>query len=355
MKNIASLNIIQNSKHKSILGFTLAEVLITLGIIGIVSAMTIPTLVQNHNTKAWNTATNVFNRKLEEALKIMNSQATLAGHVNTKDFVVELSRHFKTNKICDNEELLDCFSDVVWWGGGDTEPKEVQMDKIKLSMHFGQISWGTELIGTQFANGTSALIAYNPNCTQDPYSNQITGDDCLAILYDTSGNKNPNTKGKDLQGNGNVTKLSGCAFEIENTCYSTIPFKAAPLSKTECESLKSSHGIKSCLLDNDYWAGAVKACGGVDKLPTKQHLAQLANYLYNTTNITSGEHITDLTLDTDKAKSLGFTLNSSNSFFIWADYEYSGRYAYIQYFYPTYTMYDEPSRTSSSYQTICLD
>lgn len=31
-------------------GFTLAEVLITLGIIGVVAAMTIPTLIQNTNS-----------------------------------------------------------------------------------------------------------------------------------------------------------------------------------------------------------------------------------------------------------------------------------------------------------------
>ena len=32
-------------------GFTLAEVLITLGIIGIVAAMTMPTLIENHRKK----------------------------------------------------------------------------------------------------------------------------------------------------------------------------------------------------------------------------------------------------------------------------------------------------------------
>ena len=35
--------------------FTLAEVLITLGIIGVVAAMTIPTLISNFQKRAWET------------------------------------------------------------------------------------------------------------------------------------------------------------------------------------------------------------------------------------------------------------------------------------------------------------
>ena len=34
-------------------GFTLAEVLVTLGIIGVVSAMTVPTLMQNYQRKSY--------------------------------------------------------------------------------------------------------------------------------------------------------------------------------------------------------------------------------------------------------------------------------------------------------------
>lgn len=34
-------------------GFTLAEVLVTLGIIGVVSAMTIPTLIKNHQRNVY--------------------------------------------------------------------------------------------------------------------------------------------------------------------------------------------------------------------------------------------------------------------------------------------------------------
>ena len=36
-------------------GFTLAEVLITLGVIGVVAAMTLPTLIQEHREKARDT------------------------------------------------------------------------------------------------------------------------------------------------------------------------------------------------------------------------------------------------------------------------------------------------------------
>ena len=52
MKNIDIMNNILNKHEVSMKrGFTLAEVLITLGIIGIVAAMTLPALISNHNKK----------------------------------------------------------------------------------------------------------------------------------------------------------------------------------------------------------------------------------------------------------------------------------------------------------------
>ena len=40
-------------RMKNKLGFTLAEVLVTLGIIGVVSAMTVPTLMQNYQRQSY--------------------------------------------------------------------------------------------------------------------------------------------------------------------------------------------------------------------------------------------------------------------------------------------------------------
>ena len=50
-------------------GFTLAEVLVTLGIIGVVAAMTIPTLIQEHQKRALATATKKFYSTMSQAVR----------------------------------------------------------------------------------------------------------------------------------------------------------------------------------------------------------------------------------------------------------------------------------------------
>jgi len=114
-------------------GFTLAEVLITLGIIGVVAAMTIPTLVADYQERSYNTAATTFERKLGEALKVMNTQQTLAGHTTTESFVDELKKHIKVTKTCANDKLMDCFESEVFWGSGDATPEAVDMNTIKTS------------------------------------------------------------------------------------------------------------------------------------------------------------------------------------------------------------------------------
>ena len=322
-------------------GFTLAEVLITLGIIGVVAALTIPTLVSNYKQRAWDTAATVFERKLEESLKAMNTQQTLAGYSNTSDFVNELSKHFKITRVCQNDDLLTCFEDA--------DPEEVDMANIKTASHFGQGDWDTDIIGVQFANGTTGLVAYNPEC-KNPYSNQVTGTSCLALLYDTDGFKTPNTSGKDLR-SINVSKLGRtCAFELGGTCFGA-PFTPTSLTRAECEAEKSNLGIKKCSSNNDYWAGAVKACGGVSKMPTMAQVAEIANYVYNTSGIGAKENVYSLTLDRDKAAELGFT---GSYFSVWSGEEYSRDGAYYRYFSSTNTNWGGINRHNRNLQAVCL-
>ncbi len=344
--------------------FTLAEVLITLAIIGVVAALTIPAIVRNYQERAWSTASMVFQRKLGEALKVMNTQQTLAGYSTTEDFVNELKKHIRITKICKNDDITSCFEDKVYWGA---DKEEIEMEGVKRARNFGKEDWGTETIGVQFADGVSGIIAYNPECSQDPYNNTIIttsqegiGTDCLAMLYDTSGYKKPNTQLKDLR-TLNVQSLNGsdCAIKLNNGLCFTTPFIPAPVtSLAECEEIKDELGINGCCTESfcaqlskpytDYWAGAVKACGGTSNMPTKNQLTQITSlfYKYNSRR-DDNEFYSDLAIAS------GFPANPK--FCLWSNDDYDPDSASARCFFD-----DGPhsgvgtSKYLSTYFAVCL-
>ena len=304
-----------NNKRK--FGFTLAEVLITLGIIGVVAALTIPVLIQNYQLKVWSVSADVFEKKLTESIKTMNVQGKLGkyGKYNdTEGFVEELQKHFKITKVCDNNSLMQCFDKTI-----TMNDEVIDLSSIKTAKDFGQDDWNTNVMGIQFANGVTGLIAYNPECKGDPHNNRITGGDCYALVYDTSGFSEPNEIGKDARMNANVLKLGGdvCAFEIGGTCYRP-PVTVSPHVWNACNNDGTSvdsedlafmqkYGMLYCMPPvygtDDYLAGAAKACGGKDKISSVDINREMALLVYN--GITTCPAYTECR-DDSKLLSLGF-------------------------------------------------
>ncbi len=343
--------------------FTLAEVLITLAIIGVVAAITIPSLVKNYNEKAWSTAQKVFTERLEVATRQMNTEEKLAGYSNTMDFVNELKKYIKITRVCDNKNITKCFNKEVIWNEGE-DP--IDMSTIRNAESLGQKEWDTDTVAVQFANGVNAIIAYNPNTTQDPFNNQFSAtSNSMAILYDVTGNKNPNMNGKDIAHNTNVTQLAGvtgCLLPEEEVgfCISQILGTQnggyGPLTKAQCEEQKGDLGISVCNYNDDYWAGAVAKCGGVSKMPTESQLIVLAKYVYNTDSINGGTNPTYVTLDTEKASQFLSASPYSSYFYVWSGQESSSNTAYDRYFHSTGTSwYNHYCRNRSHLLAVCVD
>ena len=366
-KKCNELNVLTSYRlndFKRRVAFTLAEVLITLAVIGIVAVLTLPNLIQNHNEKAWSTAQDVFTKRLEVATRQMNTEEKLAGYESTMDFVNELKKYIKITRICDSDEITKCFAKEVIWSDGE-EP--IDMSTIQNAASLGQEDWDTDTVAVQFANGVNAIIAYNPNATQDPYNNQFSAtSNSMAILYDVSGNKNPNTNGKDI-GKINVEQLAGvtgCMIpELKDTmCITQIlgPQNGgySPMTLEECNQAVSEGklGITACYYNSDYWAGAVRACGGVQNMPTQAQLEQLAAYIYpDADEIKGGTSTTNANWDADRASL--FTAQSpggTSYFYVWSGQEYSQSYAYLRYFYPTATYWDFSNRNYSYFLAVCL-
>ena len=295
----------------------------------------------------------------------MNTEEKLAGYDSTMDFVNELKKYIKITRICDSDEITKCFAKEVIWSDGE-EP--IDMSTIQNAASLGQEDWDTDTVAVQFANGVNAIIAYNPNATQDPYNNQFSAtSNSMAILYDVSGNKNPNTNGKDI-GKINVEQLAGvtgCMIpELKDTmCITQIlgPQNGgySPMTLEECNQAVSEGklGITACNYNSDYWAGAVRACGGVQNMPTMEQLGQLATYLYNYDGTIGAQQdiSSGINLDTTKASQLLSASPYSDRFYVWSGQEYSQNRAYYRTFRPTNTAgWGASHRGSSGTLAVCL-
>ena len=347
-------------------GFTLAETLVAMAIIGIIAAMVLPGVIENYQTKSWAIGKDVFVKQLDMAMKAMNIDKTLSGYETTEDFLEELKKNMKITNICSDSKITNCFPKEVIWSEGE-DAVEITSSAVKYS-NTDDEDWA-ETLGVQFANGMEALISYNKNCIGDPYNYQYSPiSECIGIVYDVSGGKKPNTNGKDLA-SLNVSSVggdSGCVYKLsDGTCFTKILSgnEAGCMTSEECNALKSELGLTYCYRGNDCYAEAAKACGGKSNLPSKSQLIALAQELYNTDSIKSSGNTANLTLDTEKAADFLAASTYTDSFYVWSSEE-SGisYYSYFRYFSLRLTQWSccgerglLGTRSISDYLVICMD
>jgi len=162
--------------------FTLAEVLITLGIIGVIAALTIPTLIKKTNDKETIVA-------LKKAYSILSSSYTLAVQENgspetwTKDPLAVLKPYLKVSKDC-SDFSTGCFGPGVTYkllNGGDDAAYDTG----------GQT-------GLILVDGTTLMYQVDSStCTKPVGSSDSLQSECGQIYVDINGNKKPNQWGVD--------------------------------------------------------------------------------------------------------------------------------------------------------------
>ena len=340
--------------------FTLAEVLIILAIIGIVAALTLPGLIQNHNEKTWSTAKDLWEKKLTETVRRMNVDGVMTGHNTTEDFMDTFKKYMKVIKTCDNNDINKCYSPKVVTTGNEKEPIEVETNGLKTARDMGLKEWQTDTNTMSFviADGTTVIMAYQPEC---PYADPIedTGSQvsCIAYMVDVNGKKGPNRVTKDIQLSSGVA-FSTCDNPIGDMCWST-DFAATRAINTcdgsEYEDMEKQHGS---VCSANYWAGAKLSCQekGME-LPTKAQLAQLVSNLYvdsegNAVIIGADENKYNLNVKDEYKDNPPIPLGH----YYWSSEEYNADTAYTRVFYNTYTKTD--NRNSRKYigdgHAICI-
>ena len=343
--------------------FTLAEVLITLGIIGIVAALTLPAFISNVQGRIQAKRIENINQKLSKVTDKMAVQSGLIGYPDTMSFVQEMKKHMSIAKVCDNSHLAECWGTTEVDVGKD-KPWKISKTKTAKTLKIGEPDNWADTVGIVTADGTPMILSYDKECNFDVNNTGLQFDKssgksnslaCISGVFDWNGGAKPNKLGDDVLMLGMASGLgSNCAIEVGDTCY-TAPFKPKPLTAQECNEQKDKLGIKYCRTDDsDYWGGAVKQCGGVSKMPTMAQLAELASQLYvGNPTIGAKQDKDNIQFDSNSstAKSLGLT----PSFYVWSGEEYYSEGAYYRTFYSSSTeWYYFGTRWYSSNVAVCL-
>ena len=274
-------------------GFTMAEILLSLTIIGVVAAITLPSLTGNINERTWNTQRKALYARFSQAMALMPSlngygtfsaeQTDSSGSITqsavdttTETFITDgLAKVMKINNICDNEHLEDCgIPSTISPGNGASAVNISDITSLRgfnslFAASAAKVPLDTKAAAFETQNGESIIVYYNPNCTPDMSGNSGNyyphAEMCANFVYDLNGSKGPNTVGKDI---GFIT-----AF------YPTDPVIVAPVP----------------LALDATWASQIdasKSCQKQDSESRLPNLNELASMMYNKKliGITTGDY-----------------------------------------------------------------
>ncbi len=160
--------------------FTLAEILITLSIVGVIAALTMPTLVINYRKEAQAVQIRKFSQELASAIDMFITAEGKTSLASTYIFDAGgvdkfVGANLKTSKTCDSNDK-SCFASSYRSISGNT----------------GTLSCS----GKSYVLANSAAICITANKKSDV--TMVGPDSHLKILMDTNGADGSNTGGRDM-------------------------------------------------------------------------------------------------------------------------------------------------------------
>lgn len=173
------------SSNKKLNAFTLAEVLITLGIIGVVAAITIPILIQNAQNKEFSESLRKFHSDLSQAVQLIQSNDS--GLIIPENDTDAIESGTMRDNLCEKmscitlDTVQNIFGDNIFHSSGSTKYKNY---KSSAQAYTDITTWHS---AATLKNGMMFGI-----------TNNIETRKGFQLYVDTNGQKGPNMFGMDF-------------------------------------------------------------------------------------------------------------------------------------------------------------
>ena len=220
-------------------GFTLAEVLITLGIIGVVAAMTLPALTAKKQTKELETSLKKNYSILQQAINKMSYDeggTVKAGNYAPVTFYKPFSKYFNIVKACGTSGCVG------------KEDKEIEGEVINWYIdNYKTYSKSRNVATDYFDDGQIVLTDGSFYMIENPDNST----NYLFITVDVNGySKKPNAWGHDLF-TFEITKTGKfLPMGAEGTVFTDASTYCSPSSSHRLNGISCTY---KALTDKDYW------------------------------------------------------------------------------------------------------
>lgn len=165
--------------------FTLAEILITLGIIGVVAALTLPSVINNYNERVTISKLKKLNSTFQNSFNLMHQEefggldVSQWGYISRDEFVQKYTKYMNVSKVCTKSNIYECVPIVVYSNLGGT----------KVSLGLSSVSSGFVLND----GATAALVWFAESNPGHIEATGVYGQ----IFVDVNGKNPPNVLGRD--------------------------------------------------------------------------------------------------------------------------------------------------------------
>ena len=276
-------------------GFTLSEILITLGIIGVVAALTLPSFMLNVTQRINSERQANIAQKVTRAMEQMRAHGELnQSYPTTESFVDKLQSYLKVTKRCEGDKIAECWpTDKITMSDGE----ELEVSKVTKGKNLS-LSTDTNNVGLILADGASIILNCNPAIDPIDVGDKVTAiskdlpvgngsnkkfaytsslTNGIDFVMDVNGRKKPNSevdgKARDIR-SFKIAKFSkgelSCAerngFEVDGVgCVVNVGTDYQP----ETDVSKSSFVATYCTSYpdwgcKDYWLGAHNKCASLN-------------------------------------------------------------------------------------------
>ena len=300
--------------------FTLAEVLITIGVLGVVAAITLPNLISDINTRV-NTERQVnIAQKITQAMEQMRAHGKLNTFANTEAFVDELQKYLKVNKRCDADHIAECWpTETVI--NSNNQTYSVANAKTRNMIVSGSNGNTDGNVGLVLSDGAAIILTYNKDAAGLDVGSKIKGipaelpiskhknknfsyttsvTNSIDFIMDVNGKRGPNAE--ELGGVAHdIRSFRDARFAVQLSCFETS--SGDKVCKAVADAIDCTSGSNGACNPNtnkdypdgcdskylhycsgntsytdDYWAGAKKACDDAGmRLPTYSELQTIDN------------------------------------------------------------------------------